>query len=311
VAFDPVDGIFAVALTATPNGIAKTLALRNTSEAPIMVTALAVSGTDAARYTIQGMPPVLPATVAPGAALDVSVHFMPGSTTATYSAALTATLGGGGNATARAGLYSLVLASANAEPTLDMVVKTLGYAVNLGSTTISLGTGATAIGDEVLIRRFVKAPGAAQVRLEPVGRYAPWEAAPYGYYTGAAPTPMRTMLGIMSRGAMDNVANRTLFPPLDAGGMLTFDPGTEPFGIYAESMANTAHIGNDARFYQDDSLNNDQGSTLPVHRFRVYPAKNRSGQPLPNTYLLACEEANNSDFQDYVFLISNVVPAPN
>lgn len=44
---------------------------------------------------------------------------------------------------------------------------------------------------------------------------------------------------------------------------------------------------------------------------RVYPAKNRCGQVIANGYLIACEEASNSDYQDDVFVISNVTPAPN
>jgi hypothetical protein len=93
--------------------------------------------------------------------------------------------------------------------------------------------------------------------------------------------------------------------------MLTFDSGTEAFGIFAESQMNTSAVGSDGRFYQEDALNNDQGGTLPVHRFRAYPLKNRTGQAIANSYLLVCEEATNSDYQDYVFVISNVSPAPN
>jgi hypothetical protein len=115
----------------------------------------------------------------------------------------------------------------------------------------------------------------------------------------------------MSQGPADNVTNRTLFPAVDAGAMLTFDPESEAFGLFAESQSNTASIGSDARFYEEDSLNNDQGGVMPVHRFRAYPLKSRAGQALANSYLLACEEASNSDFQDYVFVITNVSPAPN
>ena len=42
---------------------------------------------------------------------------------------------------------------------------------------------------------------------------------------------------------------------------------------------------------------------------RVYPAKNRSGQLLANTYLVTFEDASNGDYQDYVFRLSNVKPA--
>jgi hypothetical protein len=212
---------------------------------------------------------------------------------------------------AAAGLYGLAMSTSNAEATLDQVVETLGYAVNVGGTSLTLGTGSAAIGDEVLMPRFRKATASVPVRVVPVARYSPFEAAPYGYYTGQAPNVTRQVLGTMSFGPQDNVANRTLYPPLDQGAMLTFDPGTESFGIFAESQMNASSLGSDARFYQEDSLNNDQGNVMPVHRIRVYPLKNRTGQAVPNAFLLGCEEASNSDYQDYVFLVENVTSASN
>jgi hypothetical protein len=312
VAFEPADAVYSVALSVTTAGVTRTLALRNGGGSPVTVSSLAVSGTDAARFALEGAP-TLPAAVPGGGSLDLTVRFLPPSSspTATFAGSLTATLMGAGSATAAAGLYGLAMSTSNAEATLDQVVKTLGYAVNVGGTTLTLGTGTAAIGDEILTRRFVKADTAAPVRLEPVARYSPWEAAPYGYYTGAAPAVVRHPLGTMSRGPADNVANRTLFPPVDAGAMLSFDPGAEAFGVFAESDSNAASIGSDARFYQEDALNDDQGGVMPVHRFRLYPLKDRSGQATTNSYLLACEEASNSDFQDYVFVIHNVTPAPN
>ena len=80
-------------------------------------------------------------------------------------------------------------------------------------------------------RRFVKA-GTAPVVLRVVARYSPFEAAPFGYYTGTAPTVTRTELGVMSKGPADNVTNRTLLPPVDAGAKDNFDPGSETFGIW-------------------------------------------------------------------------------
>jgi hypothetical protein len=313
VAFDPADLVYSVALSVTTVGVTKTLALRNDFGAAMNVASLTVGGSDAARFMVDG-PPTLPATVPAGSALNLSVRFLPptSSATTTYSATLTASFSAaGGTGMVRAGLYALAMSTSNAEPTLDQVVRTLGFAVNVGGTTIALGTGSAAIGDEILVRRFAKAAGAAQVRLEPVARYSPFEAADYGYYTGAGASMTRHTLGTMSRGPMDNVANRTLFPPVDAGAMMTFDPGGESFGIFAESGMNASSLGNDARFYQEDALNNDQSGVLPVHRFRAYPLKDRGGQAVANSYLLGCEEASNSDYQDYVFLIANVTPAPN
>ena len=41
---------------------------------------------------------------------------------------------------------------------------------------------------------------------------------------------------------------------------------------------------------------------------RIYPVKDRSGQLVPNTYLVTFEDATNGDYQDYVFLLTNARP---
>jgi hypothetical protein len=45
-----------------------------------------------------------------------------------------------------------------------------------------------------------------------------------------------------------------------------------------------------------------------AHATRIYPVRNAKDQLLPNTYLLCIEEAKNGDYNDYVFLIRNVIP---
>jgi hypothetical protein len=274
--------------------------LHNGTAASASISALSISMADA--FELE-QPPTLPHELAAGQDLELMVRFAPStSSTTTFEARLTATSAAG---MPSAGLFGLAMNAQNSEATLAQVVQTLGYPINVGSTTISLGTGSALVGEEVKATRFVKA-GDMPVVFRVVGRYSPFEAAPYGYYTGTAPNVMRSQLGVMQLGPKDNVANRTLFPPLEEGAIGSFDPGAEPFGIFAESASNDTYIGADARFYQEDSLNDDQGSVQPVHRMRVYPLKDRNGAPVLDSYLVGCEEANNSDYQDYVFVISGV-----
>ncbi len=52
------------------------------------------------------------------------------------------------------------------------------------------------------------------------------------------------------------------------------------------------------------------GLSTPVHRYRFWPLKDRAGNLVPNSYLAAIEEATNCDYQDMIFTLSNVMPAP-
>ena len=72
-------------------------------------------------------------------------------------------------------------------------------------------------------------------------------------------------------------------------------PAAGSFGIYVDSNSF------DRESYTQDGLN----TNIP-HAARIYPAKDRAGTLVPNTYLVAFEDAQNGDYQDYVFEVSNV-----
>jgi len=42
---------------------------------------------------------------------------------------------------------------------------------------------------------------------------------------------------------------------------------------------------------------------------KVYPLTDAAGNVVAASYLIAVEEAGNGDYQDYVFILSNVQPA--
>ena len=46
------------------------------------------------------------------------------------------------------------------------------------------------------------------------------------------------------------------------------------------------------------------------HAARVFPLTNRPGAHLPGGYAVAFDEDGNGDYQDCVFVIWNVAPAP-
>jgi hypothetical protein len=80
----------------------------------------------------------------------------------------------------------------------------------------------------------------------------------------------------------------------------SFDPGASTFGFYAISPTHTA--------YSEDIWNILFHPGYASHATRIYPAKDKSGRVLANTYLVCFEEAKNGDYNDYVFLVKNVMP---
>ena len=125
---------------------------------------------------------------------------------------------------------------------------------------------------------------------------------------------MRNVVGTMSMvtDAQTNNKARMVFPPLAANSGTTFDPGSAAFGlwVYTDQVTQKYESGGKAvngdYDFSDDALN----SPANVHRFKTYPLKDATGATVAQTYLVAVEEAGNGDYQDYVYVIGNVNPAP-
>jgi hypothetical protein len=129
-----------------------------------------------------------------------------------------------------------------------------------------------------------------------------------------------------------------VFPPIDGNAAGTFTP-TGSFGLWcfgaqrSDGSISLAQVINAAPLNGDYDYSYDElnivtqmanpplpadiveagvnfGQMSPVHRYRIWPLKDRAGNPVANAYLLALEEASNDDYQDMIFTISNVKPAP-
>jgi hypothetical protein len=305
--------------------------LHNGGAAAVQVTSLAIGGTNAALFQVTT---TVPATVMPGSDLAVTVTMsttgatLPpapadknlGSTLIT--ATLTATAGSG---MAQASVFGLVLIQNNYEPTLGQIDTTLGYDLNVGQAQNNWNPNTsmnalnlpacceTAAGsDEVAAPLFVKATGAATVTLDVVARFSPVGELPYGWYPSTSSTT-RTVVGTMSQITDPQTSDkaRMVYPPLKAGSMTTFDPGTASFGLWVYSDQKTQKFGEGGNMvngdydFSQDALN----SPANVHRMKMYPLKTGTGL-VADTYLVAVEEAGNGDYQDYVFVMGNVSIAP-
>jgi len=60
----------------------------------------------------------------------------------------------------------------------------------------------------------------------------------------------------------------------------------------------------------NDDCGEPRDETTCGHHLRVWPAEDRAGVPIPNTYLVTMDYAGiNYDFNDNVYLVANIVPA--
>jgi hypothetical protein len=270
-----------------------------------------ITKTGSADFTLSGLP-TFPHQLAPNGTLDVQVEFKPTTTLdhgKIITGAVTITNNDSNEGTLNVNLYGLSaegLEGAN-EPGLKNVLETLGHKIDPGWNGLLCGQNGAdncdkPAGEEVLVPLFRKA-GTGAVTIKVVGRYSPDLDIPFGWYTPNGSTPIRHQVAVISEGISVSLQYppnyQTLNPVIDAGGGTTFNPGTAVFGIYVLGLQ-------DRYTYTEDALNAD-GPTL--HAVRVYPLRNRAGALVPNSYLLGFEDASNGDYQDYMFVLSNVVDA--
>ena len=273
----------------------QTVTVTNVGDASLTLTEAQLTGTDAQDFTLA--PSSTPLTLMPKEQAQFGLAFAPrAGVTGSLSAALTLTLEDAKDV--QVGLYGLSSEGmgGDKEPPLQAVVDTLGYAIDVGGSQLELGTNPQPIGDEVAAPLFQKV-GPGPVTMTAVARYSPAETLPFGYYTLQNGRPVLHQVGALSSAMSES---QMLNPALEAGSE-TFEPETEPFGFYVDSQ-----------FFKRVSYTQDQYNTAPqqtAHAARVYPLKNREGQLLANSYLVTFEDANNGDYQDYVFVVMNVKPA--
>jgi hypothetical protein len=188
--------------------------------------------------------------------------------------------------------------------------------------------GVEANTDEVAAPLFVKATATASVTMTVVARFSPVGILPYGWYPSGATTPTSNenlVAGAVTVGTMSMVTDaqtsnkaRMVYPPLAAGSATSFDPGTSPFGVwvysdqFTETWAEGGKPANGNYDYSQDAFNTDNAANTSavVHRIKAYPLKDATGTVIPESYMIAVEEAGNGDYQDYVFVLRNVNVAP-
>nr|WP_165795416.1 malectin domain-containing carbohydrate-binding protein [Deinococcus koreensis] len=277
-----------------------TLRISNTGVDPLNVN-LQITGT----FTLLSGPPAF--TVAPGASSDVKVRFV-GDNLPVQRGTLVVQSNDPQTPSTTiqlAGAWQPVYEN-NQEPNLDQLVReTLGFttAFSTGGQSINQKGSVMAQGDEMLSPFWQRANTSQPVNVWQLAAYHTQNSTATLYWHSKADSAALQVLKHAPTSA------QSILPRKDDGSVLAqanFTPTAATFGFRIDN----SEWSDDTRNSQTADRRN--GCVDPCgHHLRFYKAKNPAGQVMPNTYLLIMDYSGiNYDYNDNVYLISNVQPAP-
>jgi hypothetical protein len=269
---------------------------------------LQVTGEDAEFFEITA-PAAASGMLGPGADLDVTVRLVTASSRLAAAPAqddgatvLRASLAASAGASP-VSFYALVLTYVELEPTFGQILDAFPeWKSNLPASirndaNPNPGTlpGVQAGTDEVAASTFTRANAGMPVELRPIARFSPPGQVPFGWHAPGN-AAMRTTVGTMAEmnDPHTNDKSRLLLPPLASGGT-TFEP-SGAFSIFMEPSGVGTLSSDDAEGFDG------------AHRIKIWKLRDADDTVIPNAYLVGGEGAANGDYQDYVFVLTNVIP---
>jgi hypothetical protein len=284
----------------------RTIVFTNTGPGSLTITGRTITGTNAGNFAITA--PGAGAVVVPvGGTITYTLTFSPPNGVFNVERTATLTLNTSAG-TVPVNLHGLALqgSAGSNEPPLQLAIRVAGFNINVGSNALISRPVQPApifedytLGDEVFEPLFQKA-GPGNVTMTSIMRFSPAEDLPYGYYfpNGTLNPPLNEVNSMADTTGAAPLNHQRLYP-ITTTNNNTFDPGNNAFGLYVSSLS-----------FARDSFTEEALNTGPrVRAARMFPARNRSGTLIPNSYIVTYEDAANGDYQDYVFLVENVVPA--
>jgi len=270
----------------------ESVAVKNTGSEAVQVSDIRVVGANAATFKIVNVP-LLPVVLSPASSFSFSVGFEPGADAEPGvhhgRVRIVRNEDDDGPPCDLTGLVTKGRTAAD-EPTLHQILEALGYDVDVGATSLTLP--AEVAGDEIRAPRFQRAkPGSVGFYL--IARYTKDEETSFGTYAVEAGKPVGKSIGSAAKGH-----HQTLNPELEGDSQTSFDPGENAFGLFLKTGKRT--------LYSDDSLN----AGARKHVAKVFPLRSRGRTPVQDAYVVAFDEDGNGDYQDHVFMLWNVKPAP-
>ena len=277
-----------------------TLRLRNGGDNPLTVSALTFSGPWALTTPVP-----LPATIAPGATLDVPVLFTASSgAVANGSLTIESDDPAGPKVVTLAGYWQTV-SEGGKEPTLANLLKVFGYKTVLTNGTQKLNEQGriSAVGDEVLSPYWRRSDTSRSVTVRQLAAYhTQGNAAVLRWHAkgSTSATQIFTSRGADGQTVLPIAANTS--PPALA--VTSFTPSASVFGFKVDAE------------WSDPALNDQAPDTTAGcpgpcgHHVRFWPVRDESSRIVPDTWLMVMDYAGiNYDYQDNAYLISNVAPA--
>jgi hypothetical protein len=157
------------------------------------------------------------------------------------------------------------------------------------------GTTPTYYGQEVVSSAWQAANPSEPVSIQELAEYYIEGVSDTTYWYSAST--------LSSHPLMTSAADegQTVLPTMSNGQPMTasFTPGGT-FGFRDDNL------------YSDDAINTANGDTVDDgHRFRFYPLIDSNGSAVPNAWIVAVHEGTAlSDYQDAVYVVTNMEPAP-
>lgn len=275
------------------------LQVRNTGTSDLVISSLEVSG------PFKVNTPTTPFTIAPGASRQVQVQFTQNTgISKSYTGSLVIRSNDADEPVVNVELVGYYQtdpeqapSGADTEPTLITIAELFGISTKIVNSGQSLNTGGriAAVGEEILSPYFVAADPGQRVVVHQIATYhQPTYTSTIRWFQKGK-TTLNTLFSAAS------VDAQTL-SPRKQGALSQFAVGgfktTATFGLKVDTE------------WSDPALNiQEKPGGNYGHHFRIYPVRDRNGQVVENTLLLAMDyQGVNYDYNDNVYIVSNIRP---
>ncbi|MGC4032062.1 MAG: DNRLRE domain-containing protein [Tepidisphaeraceae bacterium] len=292
--------------TTSGSSNAQTVRIVNTGEGDLVITGLTITGDNASEFTVTN-PLTSTLTLKTGERYDFYVVFKTTTTTANAirSATLTFATNDPSGASTSVALRGLGLAGLGGtyEPALQRIIDVYGFKTQTNqSTTSNAFDSSITSADEVTMPQITKA-GSGNVTIEMLGVFANQiSKTTIGWYEAGNPQTTYLVGGVSASDAQS-------IAPL-GDGMLSFDPGSNSFGLYGNFTLGSASKPINRNVYSEDSLNTWETNTAKQKKVRFYKLRDANGNVVENAYIVTFEEYNVTfDQNDIVAIVRNVKPA--